>query len=97
MTWLLVIGLAALTFVVAAFILKLPRAGWALYGAALMLGLAGYALQGSPAQEGSPTESVFDTSGNGAAMVEARRALFDTNLLPSRHVVSADGFSRRQP
>ncbi|MEP2234758.1 MAG: tetratricopeptide repeat protein [Alteripontixanthobacter sp.] len=95
MTWLLIIVLAGATFLAAAFALKLPRAGWALFGAALMLGLAGYALQASPNLAGAPKSAAADASGAGAAMVEERRALFDTSLLPSRFVVTADGFSRR--
>lgn len=95
MTWLLVIAMAALMFLAAAFVLKLPRAGYSLFGAALLLGLAGYAMQGSPDLDGAPKAQAFDTSGTGAAMVEARRSLFDTAMLPSRYVVSADAFSRR--
>lgn len=95
MTWLLVIGMAGVVFLLAAYVLKLPRAGYSLFGAALLLGLAGYAMQGAPELEGAPKEAAFDASGTGAAMVDARRSLFDTAMLPSRYVVSADAYSRR--
>ena len=95
MTWLLVLAMAVATFVIAAFVLRMPRAGWALFGAALMLGMAGYALQGSPAQEGAPRSATPEATPEGAAMVEERRALFDPDFPPSRFVVTADGFSRR--
>ncbi|MGB3377535.1 MAG: hypothetical protein WBA55_02065, partial [Allopontixanthobacter sediminis] len=55
MIWIPLIALAVLAFVLAAFVVKLPRSGWALFGAALLFGLAGYALQGSPGLAGSPT------------------------------------------
>ncbi|MDA7787807.1 tetratricopeptide repeat protein [Sphingomonadaceae bacterium] len=95
MTWLVVIGLAAVMFLIAAFVLKMPKPGYSLFGAALMVGLAGYAMQGSPSLSGAPKEATSDVSGTGAAMVESRRSLFDTAVLPSRFVVSADAFTRR--
>ena len=41
-------------FVLLAMVLKAPRSSWELLGAALLLGIAGYAWQGSPAQRGAP-------------------------------------------
>ena len=55
MSWLAILALAALGFVVAAFALKLPRASWTLFAAALLFGLAGYATQGAPEQPAAPT------------------------------------------
>jgi len=56
MTWVLVLGLAALVFAAMVFLGRLPRTGWEVTGAALLFGLAGYALQGHPGEPGAPTE-----------------------------------------
>ena len=95
MTWVAVIALAALTFAVAAFALRLPRTGWAVFGAVLMLGLAGYALQGSPSQPSTPKAAGPGDPVGSAMLIESRRALFGADQLPARHVVTADGFARR--
>jgi cytochrome c-type biogenesis protein CcmH len=75
MTWVLAGGLAILAFLAAAFVLKAPRKGWEAIVAALLLGLAGYALQGSPGIPAAPKAAVQKVEGNAAALVEARRML----------------------
>lgn len=96
MSFLPVILLAALAFALGAFALRLPRGTWALLGAALLFGLAGYSLQGSPGQGGAPAEGRSNAATpDGEAAVAARRALFDPTQPPSRFVTVADGFSRR--
>ena len=47
MTWLPILALAVLAFLIVAFVFRLPKSGWAMFGAVLMFGLAGYALQGA--------------------------------------------------
>ena len=94
MSWLPVIVLAAAAFLVAAFALRLHKSGWALFGAALLFGLAGYSLQGFPGYAGSPTENVPEVSENNAAMIDARRTFFPDDPVPSRFVITADGFAR---
>ena len=54
MTWLWVILAAALTIGGIFWLGRLPAAARPLAGAAVMLGLTGYALQGSPALPGNP-------------------------------------------
>lgn len=95
MSWLPILLLAAAAFAVAAFALKLPRGGRTLLGAALLFGLAGYALQGSPGLPAAPGRVVGDVEGAGALMVEARRAMFDPDVLPSRYLITSDAFARR--
>ena len=95
MSWLPILALAALGFVVAAFALKLPRASWTLFAAALLFGLAGYATQGAPEQPAAPKEGQVLDPQSGEAMVEARKEFYDEGVLPSRYVVTADGFTRR--
>ncbi len=88
--------LAGAAFATAALLLRLPRTGWALFGAALLFGLAGYALQGDPGMAGAPKDAAPVASESGEAMITARRALFDPNQPPSRFVTVADGFARRR-
>lgn len=94
MTFLPIILLAAAAFALAALALRLPRAGWTLFGAALLFGLAGYALQGSPGQAGAPESAIATAADAGVALVEARRELYGPTP-PSRFVTVADGFARR--
>jgi len=54
MGWAIVLGLAAASFVALWRFGKLPRGGLELIGAALLVGVAGYAWQGSPGLAGSP-------------------------------------------
>lgn len=95
MTWLPILALAALTFLVAAFVFRLPRSGWAMFGAVLMFGLAGYALQGSPDMPSAPKSAEAEDAGSGEAMVDARRALFDPAQPKPHYLTVSDGFARR--
>lgn len=96
MIWLAILALAALAFAVAVSVLKLPRPVWMLFAAGLLFGLAGYALQGSPGQPGAPAPAtVSESAQTGEYMVKARREFYPEGILPSRFVVTADGFARR--
>ena len=96
MTWVPIIALAALTFVLAVYALKLPRTVWMLFGAALLFGLAGYALQGSPGQASAPAAGLAEKEAQtGELLVAARREFYPETALPSRFVVTADAFARR--
>ncbi|QSB43470.1 tetratricopeptide repeat protein [Altererythrobacter sp. FM1] len=94
MTYLPIILLAVLALGFAIVVLRLPRSAWTLFAAALVFGLAGYALQGSPGFGGSPRAAVEDPDQTGGALVEARRSLFGPNP-PSSYVTMADGFARQ--
>ena len=89
------LALTSFVFAFAVFALNLPRSGWALFGAALMFALAGYAFQGSPGQGGAPRAENPATAQDGTYLVAMRRSFFDEATLPSRFVVTADGFARR--
>ena len=89
-----IILLAAIAFAFAVLASKLPRTGWTLLAAALMFGLAGYALQGSPGQGGSPKAAAADIGAEGEELVDARRSLYGPSP-PSRFVTVSDGFARR--
>lgn len=95
MMWVPFLALALLAFAIAVFAARLPRNGWALFGATLLFGLSGYAMQGSPAEPGSPTMAPKVDDATNAAMVDARRQMFGADHQPSRFVTIADGFARR--
>lgn len=93
--WLAVGALALAAFALAVLLLKLPREGFTLFGAALVFGLAGYAWQGSPGQPSAPKPQVAKAGEQGEAMVEGRAALFDRTLPPPDYLVTSDAFARR--
>jgi cytochrome c-type biogenesis protein CcmH len=92
--WALVIGLAVVAFAFIAFAFHLPRAAWTTAAAALALGLAGYAAQGSPNLPGAPTEAAPRVPGEGQNLVEMRRALLGEDTPRQNALVTADGFTR---
>ncbi|MFN2101005.1 tetratricopeptide repeat protein [Altererythrobacter sp. MF3-039] len=95
MSWLPILALAAVAALFAMFALKLPRQSVTLFAAALLLGLTGYALQGSPGQPSAPRAQSQVESGGGEALVAARRELFDNGQQPARYIIIADGFARQ--
>ncbi|MGB7372878.1 tetratricopeptide repeat protein [Pontixanthobacter sp.] len=90
-----ILVLAAAVFAMAALILRLPRAGWMLFGATLLFGLTGYAMQGAPGYAGSPTPPRAEISQSNFAMIDARRDFFGRTTVPSRYVTISDGFARQ--
>lgn len=93
--WLAVAALGAAAFILAAFLLKLPREAWTLFGAVLVFGLAGYAWQGSPGLPAAPKAAGASADGTGEAMVEGRASLFSRTLPPPAYIVTSDAFARR--
>jgi cytochrome c-type biogenesis protein CcmH len=75
MIWVMAGGLAIAVFLIIAFALKAPRAGYEAIGAALLLGIAGYALQASPGLPAAPKPAAQKVAGDAAALVEARQSL----------------------
>ena len=95
MSWIVILLLGLATFLVAAFLLRLPKSGWAMFGSALLFGLAGYTLQGSPDLAAAPKANIPVIDRDNFAMIEARREFFDPESVPSRFVTVADGFARQ--
>lgn len=93
--WIAVLALALATFAIAAFGLRLPRQSWALFGAILSLGLAGYAWQGVPDLPSSAKPPAPAAPRSGENMVNARRALFDPVAPKAGYLVTSDAFARR--
>lgn len=94
MGWAIAFALAGLTFAAVAFALKLPRGGREFVGAALLLGLAGYALQGSPREAGSPTLPRESVDKGQAALVAARQEMGDQFGAGRNYLITADAFVR---
>ena len=95
MSWLPIIALGVAAFILAAFVFRLPKGGWTLFGAALLFGLAGYALQGFPGYAGAPKNAQADESEGNEILIEARREFYGPQSVPSRFVTVADAFARK--
>lgn len=95
MTWVFVILIAAVVFGLLAFVLKMPRAGWELSGAALLVGIAGYALQGSPGQPGAPKAPVENKRAADEALVKQRQQMGDQFAQGQSWLILADGLARQ--
>ena len=95
MSWLPIVILAAVCFALAAFVLRLPKNGWALFGMALLFGLAGYAMQGFPGYAGAPANPARAAPEGSDAMIDARRDFFGAGLGPSYYVTIADAYARK--
>ncbi|MBU7581258.1 MAG: tetratricopeptide repeat protein [Porphyrobacter sp.] len=93
--WLAVAALALAAFALGVLVMKLPREGLTLFGAALVFGLAGYAWQGSPGQPSAPKPAMAEAGEQGTQMVEGRAALFDRTVPPPNYLVTSDAFARR--
>lgn len=96
MTWVLVAVLALAVFALAVFVFKVPKGGREAVAAALALGIAGYAAQGTPAQPGAPKDAEEGRSGELGEFFAQARATFSSSVLPpsDRWVVIADGLAR---
>ena len=97
MIWAMVIGLGLLAFAVLAVLCKVPRKGLEPIGAALALGLAGFAFQAAPAQPGAPKSAEQRQDKAGPLLVEARKALYGsiaTPNQPNRWLLTADAMTR---
>lgn len=96
MTWLLVIALALAALGLVVFVFKAPRGTWEAVASALLLGIAGYALQGSPGLPGAPKAAQESDQGKAAAaLIELRAKMSDSTIPSINHwVVFADGLAR---
>ena len=94
MTWVLIGLIAVSIFAVLAFVLKMPRSGWEITGAALLFGLAGYALQGHPGLPGAPTPAVETREASSAALIKLRQQMGDSFGKGASWLVLADALTR---
>lgn len=95
MTWVAVIGLALLAFAAMVLLFRLPRAAWTTALAALAVGLAGYAAQGSPTLPGAPKSAAPAIPGEGESLVAMRRAVLPENQWSHHNaVITSDALAR---
>ncbi len=94
MTWVLVIVVAALAFAAMALVLRAPRSGWEAIGAALLVGIAGYAAQAHPNLAGSPAAPHERATTDGGAAIEARQRLGSGNPGMGKRMIIADAMAR---
>jgi len=95
MGWLIAGALAVAAFAVMALVLKAPKAMWTAIGSALLVGLAGYALQANPKMPGAPKQAQEKIVGNEAALIEARQALAGQKVLADNTwMMIADALAR---
>ena len=95
MTWVVILLVAAAVFGALAFLLKLPRAGWELTGAALLVGIAGYALQGHPSMAGAPKAPVENKRAADEAMIKQRQQMGTAFAKGQSWLILADGLARQ--
>ena len=94
MIWLWVIGLALAVLVAAIVLFRLPRAAACAVASALLLGLAGYAMQSEPDKAGSPVLLAKADQADGSSLIDARKPFFE-DAPPSNHMILADAFARK--
>ena len=93
--WIAAAALAALTFALIALVLRAPRVTWTAILAALVFGLAGYALQGRPELAGTPREAQERALGDPETAIALRHALAGAGASSdSSALVTADAFAR---
>ncbi|WP_408590529.1 tetratricopeptide repeat protein [Novosphingobium sp.] len=94
MTWLLILGIVLVVFGVLAFGLRLPRVGWEITGAALLFGVAGYALQGHPGLAGAPKPAAESQKAADATLLTQRQAMGDKFGKGRSWLILADALTR---
>jgi len=94
MIWVVLLGIAAAVFAALVFVLKIPRAAWELTGAALLFGLAGYAIQGHPGLPGAPKAPVEDQRTADAELLRQQQAMGSKFGQGQSWLVVADALSR---
>lgn len=94
MIWVWILAIALLTIGGVFWLGKLPAAARPLAGAAVMLGLAGYALQGSPSLPGKPVATVYEPEGFGEAISDQRQGMADRFGPAAQWLGLSDGFAR---
>lgn len=95
MTWAFVLALALAVFAIATFAFRLPRGAREGLGAALLFGLAGYAVQAHPDLPGAPKAPSSDIKGAAGAQIDQRNLVTKRGIPPTdKWVVLADGLAR---
>lgn len=94
--WVIAFGLAVPLMVALVLVGRIPRAAWEITGAALLLGLAGYAWQGHPGLPGAPRSA--DRAGGAGfdeALAEQRRGMAERYGKAGQWLMLSDGLGRQ--
>jgi len=96
MTWVMVIALAAAVFALLVWLFKAPRPSWEAIGAALALGLVGFALQARPQVPGAPKAADEDRVQDGGGLIKLRLALLGKadSVAQNRWLITSDALAR---
>jgi cytochrome c-type biogenesis protein CcmH len=94
MTWAIILAIAVAVFAVLVFVLKMPRSAWEIAGAALLFGLAGYAVQGHPGMAGAPKAAIENQRTADAELLHQRQQMGDAFGQGQSWLVVSDALSR---
>ncbi|HEX7875928.1 MAG TPA: cytochrome C biosynthesis protein [Sphingobium sp.] len=97
MGWVIAAGIFLSLILALIFVGRIPRAAWEITGAALLLGLAGYAWQGNPGLAGSPREVAKGDSGAefDEQLAEQRRGMAERYGPAGQWLLLSDGLGRQ--
>ena len=95
MTWVLIVLIAVIVLGVMIFVLKLPRTGWEIAGAALLFGISGYALQGHPGQAGAPQAPVENAKLADQTLIKQRQQMGSAFGQGQSWLILADALTRQ--
>jgi cytochrome c-type biogenesis protein CcmH len=95
MTWVALIALTVAVFVALLALRGRPREGWEAMAAALMVGLAGYALQGQPNVPAAAKAPATKTPENAESMVAERQNMSGTDPTQNKWLVISDALARQ--
>lgn len=96
MGWIVAIALALAALAALIAVFKAPRRTWEALAAALVFGLAGFALQARTDLAGAPKLAAAAAPKGAEAMVKARRELFSSDpLAGSNLLIMADAYTRK--
>lgn len=94
MIWLLIAALALAVLLALVLGFRSARGGWEAIASALVLGLAGYALQGHPGQPGAPHDMADKPNIFAATLVDERRRVTGSTMQGSKWEMIADALMR---
>ncbi len=93
MGWIALI-LIAVAAAAALALLRVDRMLWTMIGAALMLGAAGYAWQGSPTLAASPAKAVAQFAADDPALIDLRERMLGRFTADSAYLTASDAMAR---
>lgn len=94
MIWLVIVALALVVLLALTMGFRTPRSGWEAIASALVLGLAGYALQGHPGQAGAPQSMADKPNIFAATLVDERQKVVGATVQASNWEITADALMR---